>query len=120
MSRFEARRELFWDGPRNFELQLDDEDDTRAGTPSSNLRTTVVGGRLTHDVRFNINQATYMADLQWNRVSNLAPSGTEASPLNHQSTEKASNMLFGIGSPLSSCAQLVYHVLFFNKIVSFS
>ncbi|GBL74975.1 hypothetical protein AVEN_243783-1 [Araneus ventricosus] len=28
MSRFEATRGLFWDGPRNFEPWSDDEDDT--------------------------------------------------------------------------------------------
>ncbi|GBN14442.1 hypothetical protein AVEN_220680-1, partial [Araneus ventricosus] len=39
-SRSEAPRRLFWDGTRNFEPRSDDEDDTSAGTPSSNFRTT--------------------------------------------------------------------------------
>ncbi|GBM17244.1 hypothetical protein AVEN_72953-1, partial [Araneus ventricosus] len=30
-------RGLFWDGPRNFEPQSDDEDDARAGTHLSKL-----------------------------------------------------------------------------------
>ncbi|GBN70773.1 hypothetical protein AVEN_84384-1 [Araneus ventricosus] len=46
-SRFEATRGLFWDGPRNFEPRSDDEDDTRAGTPSTKFHATPTGGRLT-------------------------------------------------------------------------
>ncbi|GBM09578.1 hypothetical protein AVEN_29430-1 [Araneus ventricosus] len=56
-SHFEATRGLFWDGPHNFEPRLDDEGDTRAGTPSPNFRTTPSGGRLTHDVMLNMYQA---------------------------------------------------------------
>ncbi|GBM15889.1 hypothetical protein AVEN_258433-1 [Araneus ventricosus] len=42
--RFEATRELFWDGPRNFEPLSDD--DTYAVTPSPNFHATPTGGRL--------------------------------------------------------------------------
>ncbi|GBO00097.1 hypothetical protein AVEN_121750-1 [Araneus ventricosus] len=42
----EATRGLFRDGPRNFEPQSDDEDDTRAGTPSPKFPATSTGGRL--------------------------------------------------------------------------
>ncbi|GBN66470.1 hypothetical protein AVEN_26380-1 [Araneus ventricosus] len=45
-SRFEATRGLFWDGLCNFEPRSDDEDDTRAGTPSTNFHATPMGGRL--------------------------------------------------------------------------
>ncbi|GBN04046.1 hypothetical protein AVEN_220255-1 [Araneus ventricosus] len=45
-SRFEATRGLFRDGPRNFEPRSDAEDDTWAGTPSSNFRSTPMGERL--------------------------------------------------------------------------
>ncbi|GBM45598.1 hypothetical protein AVEN_86539-1 [Araneus ventricosus] len=45
-SCFEATRGLFRDGPRNSEPRSDDEDDTWAGTPSPNFRTTPTGGRL--------------------------------------------------------------------------
>ncbi|GBL86006.1 hypothetical protein AVEN_89066-1 [Araneus ventricosus] len=37
ISRFEATRGLFWDGPRNFEPQSDDENDTWASNPLSKL-----------------------------------------------------------------------------------
>ncbi|GBM09077.1 hypothetical protein AVEN_87684-1 [Araneus ventricosus] len=30
-----SNRGLFWDGPRHFEVQLDDEDDMQSGTPLS-------------------------------------------------------------------------------------
>ncbi|GBM35668.1 hypothetical protein AVEN_97871-1 [Araneus ventricosus] len=36
---FEPTQELFWDRSHNFELGSDDEDDTRAGTPSPNFHT---------------------------------------------------------------------------------
>ncbi|GBM13261.1 hypothetical protein AVEN_164340-1 [Araneus ventricosus] len=45
-SRFEATQGLFWDGLCNFEPRSDDEDDTRAGTPSTNFHATPIGGRL--------------------------------------------------------------------------
>ncbi|GBL91251.1 hypothetical protein AVEN_195136-1 [Araneus ventricosus] len=77
-SRFEATRGLFWDGPRNFEPQSDDEDDITAGTPSP----------------ISEQQVPYTEDLQWtsrrNRVSNLEPSGlkAETSPLGHRGHQK--------------------------------
>ncbi|GBL82895.1 hypothetical protein AVEN_106409-1 [Araneus ventricosus] len=52
ISHFEATRGLFWDGPRNFELWSDDEDDTRADTSPPNCRTKPAGALLTQ-VRFN-------------------------------------------------------------------
>ncbi|GBL99147.1 hypothetical protein AVEN_64137-1 [Araneus ventricosus] len=45
-SRFEAARELFLDGPRNFEPKSDDEDAISAGTFSPNFRARPAGGRL--------------------------------------------------------------------------
>ncbi|GBM00423.1 hypothetical protein AVEN_179232-1 [Araneus ventricosus] len=55
MSQFEATRGLFWDRPPNFEPRSDDEDDTRAGTPSPNFRTTPTEGHLprTYDLTCN-------------------------------------------------------------------
>ncbi|GBM61669.1 hypothetical protein AVEN_133455-1 [Araneus ventricosus] len=47
MFRLEATRGLIWNGPRNFEPRSDDEDDTRAGTPSPSFHATPTGGRLT-------------------------------------------------------------------------
>ncbi|GBN16648.1 hypothetical protein AVEN_49907-1 [Araneus ventricosus] len=55
MSRFEATRELFCDGLRNFEQRSDDEDDTGAGTPSPSFHATPTRGRLatTYDLAYN-------------------------------------------------------------------
>ncbi|GBM10262.1 hypothetical protein AVEN_49985-1 [Araneus ventricosus] len=80
-SRFEATPGQFWDGPRNFEPRSDDEDDIRVGTLSSNFHTTPTGGQLAPFVGFSVQQAPYTADLQWNRVSNLEPSGLKAETL---------------------------------------
>ncbi|GBN97036.1 hypothetical protein AVEN_275609-1 [Araneus ventricosus] len=54
-SRVEAARRLFWGGPGNFESRSDDEDDTRAGTPSPNLHTIPIGRRFacTRDLTCN-------------------------------------------------------------------
>ncbi|GBM20671.1 hypothetical protein AVEN_230251-1 [Araneus ventricosus] len=52
MSRFEATRGLFRDGPRNFEPRSDDEDDT----PSPNFRATPTGGRLATTYDFACNR----------------------------------------------------------------
>ncbi|GBO15856.1 hypothetical protein AVEN_229143-1 [Araneus ventricosus] len=53
--------------------------------PSPNFRATPTGERLatTYDLACN---APYTADLQWNRVSNLRPSGPEVEtlPLGHR------------------------------------
>ncbi|GBN42088.1 hypothetical protein AVEN_25751-1 [Araneus ventricosus] len=72
-SNIEATRRLFWDGPRHFEPWLDDEDDTRDGTPSPNFHTTPTGGRLGPICDFACNRPTYTEDLQWNRVSDMEP-----------------------------------------------
>ncbi|GBN81641.1 hypothetical protein AVEN_256532-1 [Araneus ventricosus] len=45
--------------------------------PSSNFRITTAAGRSTREVRLSAYQATYTADLQSNRVSNLKPSDSE-------------------------------------------
>ncbi|GBL74169.1 hypothetical protein AVEN_182652-1 [Araneus ventricosus] len=45
-SPFEATRGLFWDEPRNFEPQPDDEATPEQAPSSPNFRTTPVGGRL--------------------------------------------------------------------------
>ncbi|GBM58953.1 hypothetical protein AVEN_35950-1 [Araneus ventricosus] len=79
MSRFEATRGLFWNGPRNFEPRSDYEYDTRAAPPP-NFRNTPAEGRLTLYVRFNVQQAQYRTDLRWNRVSNPK---AETLPLDH-------------------------------------
>ncbi|GBN71044.1 hypothetical protein AVEN_35445-1 [Araneus ventricosus] len=40
LSSFEATRELFWDGPRNFEQRLDDEDGTTFSRFSHHTNTS--------------------------------------------------------------------------------
>ncbi|GBM35901.1 hypothetical protein AVEN_244971-1 [Araneus ventricosus] len=60
-------------GPRTFEPRSDDEDDVWGGTPSPKFRTTPPGGRLIDYAGFSVQQAPYKADLQFDRVSNLAP-----------------------------------------------
>ncbi|GBM83546.1 hypothetical protein AVEN_272014-1 [Araneus ventricosus] len=80
MSRFAATRGLFWDGPRNFEPRSYDGDDTRAGSPSPNFRTIPTGGHLAL-TDLECTRPTYMAILRWNRVSILAPSGSEVETL---------------------------------------
>ncbi|GBN20446.1 hypothetical protein AVEN_188504-1 [Araneus ventricosus] len=47
--------------------------------------TTLVGGRLSLTSDLTCNRPTYTADLQWNRVTNLKPSGPETKtlPLGH-------------------------------------
>ncbi|GBN42187.1 hypothetical protein AVEN_174954-1, partial [Araneus ventricosus] len=54
--------------------------------PSPNFHATPTGGRLTTTYDFSVQQAPYTADLQWNRVSNLEPSGPKAEtlPLGHR------------------------------------
>ncbi|GBN51869.1 hypothetical protein AVEN_132740-1 [Araneus ventricosus] len=71
MPRLEPTQELFWDGPHNFEPQSDDEDDTRAGTPSPNFRTTPKGGHSATTYNLARNRPPYTADLQWNQIWNL-------------------------------------------------
>ncbi|GBM49599.1 hypothetical protein AVEN_31300-1 [Araneus ventricosus] len=48
----QATREVFWDGPRNFEPWTTPE----TVPPPPNFRTTPSGGHLTNDVRFNMHQ----------------------------------------------------------------
>ncbi|GBL76419.1 hypothetical protein AVEN_53191-1 [Araneus ventricosus] len=48
--------------------------------PSPNFHITPAEGRSIHD-RFNVHQAPYTENLQWNRVSNLDPSGLKAETL---------------------------------------
>ncbi|GBL95716.1 hypothetical protein AVEN_668-1 [Araneus ventricosus] len=79
-SRFESTRGLFWNGPRNLEPRSDDEDDTRAGTPSPSFRTTPTGRRLDTTYDIASYRAPYTAGLHWNRISNLEPSYQEAKP----------------------------------------
>ncbi|GFU74558.1 hypothetical protein TNCV_616041 [Trichonephila clavipes] len=43
---FKIYTRAFGDGPRNFEPWSSDVDDTLAGTPSPNYRTTPTGGRF--------------------------------------------------------------------------
>ncbi|GBO44936.1 hypothetical protein AVEN_72958-1 [Araneus ventricosus] len=42
---------------------------------------TPAGRRLTHYSHLKYNRLTYMADFQWNRVSNMEPSGSHAETL---------------------------------------
>ncbi|GBL78482.1 hypothetical protein AVEN_42966-1 [Araneus ventricosus] len=44
--RFEAILGLFWDEPRNFKPQSDDEDNSLAGIPSPNFRGSAFDPRL--------------------------------------------------------------------------
>ncbi|GBM84447.1 hypothetical protein AVEN_6202-1 [Araneus ventricosus] len=74
---FEATRGLFSDGLRHFEPWSDEEDDTRAGTPSLNFRTTPAGGRLAPTYDLACDGPTYTTDLRGNRVSNLESSNPE-------------------------------------------
>ncbi|GBL87374.1 hypothetical protein AVEN_118327-1 [Araneus ventricosus] len=59
--------------------------------PSPNFWTTPAGGRLT-PVRFKVHQATNTVDLQWNRVSSLEPSDTEAETLPQGSQKNEVNL----------------------------
>ncbi|GBM36232.1 hypothetical protein AVEN_97592-1 [Araneus ventricosus] len=45
--RFEAIRELHWNGPRYFKPRSDDEADPRAGIPLPSFHTKAAVGRLT-------------------------------------------------------------------------
>ncbi|GBL75401.1 hypothetical protein AVEN_194593-1 [Araneus ventricosus] len=78
---------LFWDGPPNFEPWSDDEDDTWAGTSSPNFHSTPTGERLATTYDLACSRPLHAADPQWNRVSNLEPSGPKAEtlPLDHRS-----------------------------------
>ncbi|GBM62834.1 hypothetical protein AVEN_209475-1 [Araneus ventricosus] len=49
-----------------------------ASTASPSFQTTAAGERLAHDSDLARARRTYTADLQWNRVSSLEPSGAEA------------------------------------------
>ncbi|GBO28268.1 hypothetical protein AVEN_24545-1 [Araneus ventricosus] len=82
---WQRQREGYRDGPRNFEPLSDDEDDTSASNSSANFRSTPAGGRLATTYAC-VQQAAYTADLQWNRISNLRPSGSEVEtlPLGHR------------------------------------
>ncbi|GBL89626.1 hypothetical protein AVEN_104592-1 [Araneus ventricosus] len=81
--RLETTRALFWDGPRDFEPRLDDEDDSWSPFPS--FHTAPAGERLTKYVCLECNRLTYTAVLQWNWVSGPEHSGPEAEilPLGH-------------------------------------
>ncbi|GBN34707.1 hypothetical protein AVEN_108342-1 [Araneus ventricosus] len=46
MTRFEATRGLFWDGPLNLGPRSDDEDDTGEGTSPPNFSITQAGGHF--------------------------------------------------------------------------
>ncbi|GBN47686.1 hypothetical protein AVEN_132807-1 [Araneus ventricosus] len=58
--------------------------------PSLNFRATPEGGRLPFTYDLACNRSTHTADLQWNRVSSLKPSGPEVEnlPLGHRSPNK--------------------------------
>ncbi|GBN55509.1 hypothetical protein AVEN_119255-1 [Araneus ventricosus] len=49
--------------------------------PSPNFRTTPAGGRLTPTYDLACSRPKYTTELQWNRVSNLEPSGPKAETL---------------------------------------
>ncbi|GBL74589.1 hypothetical protein AVEN_235500-1 [Araneus ventricosus] len=78
-SRFEATRELFWDGPRNFESRSDDENDTL----SPNFRTTPARGRLVSYVLFRMQQTRIYSESSVE--SGFKPTGHKAEtlPLGH-------------------------------------
>ncbi|GBN15459.1 hypothetical protein AVEN_133020-1 [Araneus ventricosus] len=77
-SIFVITRGLIWDETHNFEPRSEEEDDTRAGTPHPNFHTTPTEGRLATTYDLTCSRTAYTADLQWNRVLNLEPSGPEA------------------------------------------
>ncbi|GBO22361.1 hypothetical protein AVEN_152536-1 [Araneus ventricosus] len=81
MPSFEATRGLFWDEPRNFESRSDDEDDTRAGTPSPSFRTIPAEGRFALAYDLTCSRPPCTSDLQWDMVLNLEPSTPEAKNL---------------------------------------
>ncbi|GBO08830.1 hypothetical protein AVEN_169269-1 [Araneus ventricosus] len=50
-------------------------------SPSPNIRTTPAGGRLTHDVRFNMHQAHIHGGSSMESVSNVKRPGPKAETL---------------------------------------
>ncbi|GBM51150.1 hypothetical protein AVEN_2501-1 [Araneus ventricosus] len=69
---YETKRGLFLDEPRNFETRSDEEDDTCSGIPSPTIHTTLEARRLTTIYDLTCNRPTYLADLHWKWVSDLA------------------------------------------------
>ncbi|GBO23965.1 hypothetical protein AVEN_89981-1, partial [Araneus ventricosus] len=59
MSRFDATRGLFWDGPRYFQPRSDDEDDTSADIPFRNFHAISTGGYLATTYDLACNQAPH-------------------------------------------------------------
>ncbi|GBN21641.1 hypothetical protein AVEN_130678-1 [Araneus ventricosus] len=55
-------------------------------SPSPNIRTTPAGGRLTHDIRFNVHHAHIHGGSSMESVSNLKRPGSKAEilPLSHR------------------------------------
>ncbi|GBO22799.1 hypothetical protein AVEN_29626-1 [Araneus ventricosus] len=78
-SRFEATRGLFWVGPRHFEPQSDAEEDTRAGTPSPNFRTTSAGGHMSPTDQMHQTSLHGGSSVEWG--SNLVPFSPEIETL---------------------------------------
>ncbi|GBM49741.1 hypothetical protein AVEN_36359-1 [Araneus ventricosus] len=60
--------------------------------PSPNFHATPTGGRLATTYDLACNRPHTRADLQWNRVSNLEPSGPKAEtlPLGHRGPRSSS------------------------------
>ncbi|GBM70397.1 hypothetical protein AVEN_12222-1 [Araneus ventricosus] len=76
---------LSWD--RNFKPQ------SNVGEPSSPKFPTTPNGRcLTRGVKFNLDLSRYKADLLWNRVSKLKPSGPKLRRY-HETTAALANSL---------------------------
>ncbi|GBM03980.1 hypothetical protein AVEN_99181-1 [Araneus ventricosus] len=84
-SRFEDRRGVFWDGPRNFEPRSDGEDDTWANTPlqtsTPHQREDVWPLRMIQRAAGPIHDGSSVES-----GSNLDPSGPKAEtlPLDHR------------------------------------
>ncbi|GBN05681.1 hypothetical protein AVEN_22949-1 [Araneus ventricosus] len=67
-----ATRGVFWDGPRNFESQSDDEDDIWLAPLSPDFRTPPTVERLNYDIKFSVHQVHI-------RSESLVESGFEPS-----------------------------------------
>ncbi|GBL79839.1 hypothetical protein AVEN_28907-1 [Araneus ventricosus] len=89
MSRFEATRELFWDGHYYFKPWSDDED----YAPLSKLLHHTNGDYVCPATDLTSTRPVYTVDPSWNRVSKLRFSGPEAAILWSRSRDCATRPL---------------------------
>ncbi|GBL74255.1 hypothetical protein AVEN_235256-1 [Araneus ventricosus] len=88
ISRFEATRRLFWDGPHNFQPLQMPKTTPELAPSCPNFRTTWRTFGPTYDLMCNT--PTYIADIQWNRISN--PPARTQRPYHYSTT--ASRVLY--------------------------